>query len=370
MEFVGDRNPEPAEPTSVVNRREASVDPEVVTVEKRRRTRIVDCSRDGISIDDLPKPLVECGCGECGPMVDPLDRFDGGNGLDWSAFDTASWAQSVCPNPQPITLERAGEVFKRYAKAKLNDDSRTSKVERELSNYRKIMERDRYARENYGDNLTTALLSFRVRPIARDGVNRRWLSPIILADALIEPRSDVLRRAKSIQEHVDDYHYAWVITGTELYSTPHYHCYFWMDDPDDTVAPFDFRSAIERHCEGHMAFEEDHPKETDDGEQKAVTVRHSPVIVDTEKGTTVITEDGTKLDMSALRREIRRNENEPYHEATKGAVYVAKQLPYLCALDDPHPVDCQSAAIKWTHNAIRGYNWFGCSQLPDEPDNR
>jgi hypothetical protein len=299
-------------------------------------------------------------------MVDPLNKHDSGSGLDWAAFDTASWAQSVCSNPQPLSLERAGEVFRRYTKAKLNDNNRTSKAEQDQLNFAKIMERDRYARQQYGDNLTTAMLSFRISPIEKDWPNRRWLSPVLLADALLTFRSEVLQRAKSVQNHVNECHYAWVVTGTELYSTPHYHCYFWMDDPDDNVELFDFRSAIKRHCEGHQAFRDDHPIQTSDGEQKAVTVRYSPEIVDTEEGTTVTSDDGTILDMSCIRREIRQKKNEPYHEATKGALYIATQLPYLCGLNnDPHPVDCQSAAIRWCHCALRNQQWFGISQLSE-----
>jgi len=358
-----DRQPEPAEPTDVVEHRQHAADPETLTVAERRNSPIADISRDDISTDDLPTPLVECGCGGCGPMVDPLDRYEGGGGLDWSSFDTATWAQTVCENPQPMSIRRAGKVFRRYTKAKLADDRRTSKAERERSNYRRIMDVDRYSRDAFGGNLTTVMLSFRVSPTTADGVTRRWVSPLLLADVLSIYRQQVHNRALNIREHVDEVQYVWVTTGTEKYATPHRHLYLWCDDPDDDVRILDFRSAVRKHCEGHQACEGAHQITDSEGEHRAVTVNHDPIIVDTETGTTVETPKGTTVDMSAIRREVRRSENEPYHEATAGALYVASQLPYLCALNDgPHPVNCQSAAVKWAHNAVSNRRWFGMSQ--------
>jgi hypothetical protein len=276
-----------------------------------------------------------------------------------------TWAKGTCTEPQPLTLERAAEVFKRYARSNYNDPSKTSKVERELSSYRKIMERDRYARSEYGDNLTTAMLSFRVSPVVEDGGERRWANPLLLCDCLLAHKPRVLRTAKRVRRHVDAMEYAWVVTGTEKFSTPHWHLYLWLDDPNDDVQPFNFRNAVKAHTEGYNAFSKDHPIE-EGGEEKTVTVRHDPSVVDTEDGTHAETEEGTVLDLSPILREVRNANGEPYHEATKGAVYVASQLPYLAGLkSDAHEAEYQTAAIKWTDTAVRNRRWFGCSELPD-----
>jgi len=296
-------------------------------------------------------------------MVDPLEQFDYESALDMSFMDSTAWAKSMCPNPCPLTVERAGEVFARYARANVSKDGLTSKPERELSNYRKVMQLDRYARREYEDDLTTVLLSFRVSPIIVDGVSRRWANPILLADVLLAHRSEVLRRIRRIGRYVDGRRYCWVVTGTEKYATPHYHVYLWCDDGANDIRSTDFTYARDAHIDGYQA-SIDHHRIDPEGENGTVTIRYNPDVVDTETGTTETMDDGTTLDFTAIRRAERESNDEPYHEATKGALYVGSQLPYLAGFDiDAHPADHQTAAIKWAHCGIRGRRWFGCSQV-------
>ena len=94
-----------------------------------------------------------------------------------------------------------------------------------------------------------------------------------------------------------------------------------------------------------------------------ISVYYSPTVVDSEDGVTEEMPNGNTLDFSALRREARANNNEPYHESTKGAAYVASQLPYLASLDSSGPQSSyQSAAIKWAHSTVGDSNWFGSSR--------
>jgi len=367
-----DREREPAEPDSTIVRDATppSADPEVLTLDGRRRTRLADTGRDHVSVDALPKPLTECGCGECTDAVDPLEQSfqqspDGE--LDMTVLDALTWAKGACEEPRPLTVERAGEVFRRYARANLADPNRTSRPEDAQSRYATIMAMDRHCRREYGNGLTTAMCSFRISPVTRLGSERKWITPLQLADVVNLSRQQVVPKVRrGVRRVCDDAHYVWLLTGTEKYATPHYHVYLWADDPQDNLRSLDFSNAVDAHTDGYQASTDNHEIDPD-GDEGVVTIHHDPETVDTESGTTAEYDDGDTLDLSVVRRLERAANGEPYREATKGALYVATQLPYLAALDDdPHPVDCQTAAIKWCHNSVRNAKWFGRSQFDSD----
>lgn len=65
-------------------------DPKQPDHKARRDTRLVPESFDA---HNLPKPLVECGCGECSDRVDPLAD-------ESHAFRDVYYARDECPTPQ------------------------------------------------------------------------------------------------------------------------------------------------------------------------------------------------------------------------------------------------------------------------------
>jgi hypothetical protein len=359
-----DREAEPAEPREWITDADADPDADEVTNEDRRQTRLIDVKGRGRAVTDLPKPLIECGCGDCPDTADPLRPSEDEFGT--TIIDPSMWAAEVCPEPRPVTVGRAGEITYRYARARLKRDGETSKPEQARTRYATVMEHDRYARREYGDALTTVLLSCRVRPIVSEGIERRWAPPLALADKLFSQHDSVLRRVRgACRRHTERYKYAWVVAGTERYASPHYHVYAWCDDPDDNLRPSDFCGAINANIEAAQAYREDHPV-APDGDDGAVTIRHNPSVADVEDGTTIEREDGTMLDLTAAIRAGLKSE-VPYREATRAALYVASQFPYLSLLDaDPEPPDRQAAAIKWAHNAATNRRWFNASTLPRE----
>jgi hypothetical protein len=100
---------------------------------------------------------------------------------------------------------------------------------------------------------------------------------------------------------------------------PHEHRYFWIDDPDNEVGVENFRLALEDHLEYTMNALPEHHEIDPHGEDGAITVRHSPPLVDeTPEHEDAIREACTEMDGVDERL-----------QNTRGAQYIASQLPHL-----------------------------------------
>ncbi len=142
-------------------------DPVKIDHETRRDTRIAHPSYDARK---LPKPLVECGCGECPDAADPL----AGENEIWR---DCLWAAEQCPNPQPLTVERAAEAYVTYQKALWNHPNRTSRYERIRTQHGQLLGGARDVWEQY-DDPTILFCSLRLSPIEIQNGQRRWIEPI------------------------------------------------------------------------------------------------------------------------------------------------------------------------------------------------
>jgi len=312
------RKSEPADP---------SLDREIH--QQRRDTLIAPTNVDP---DRLPKPFLKCGCDDCSDSVSPL-----------ASDKQRTYAADKCPNPTPLTVQEAAEVYLRYQQSAWNSSNRTSKLQKGIATYGSLLGTDRELRLQY-DDLTTVLLSRRLSPIA-DG---EWITPFEIDERLHgdDTNTSVTR---SLRHHLRkfEYEYVGVTATTDSAATPHEHIYIWIDDPENTISTSDFKHPIDLHIEKTGAASKDHR------EGEAITVRHDPPLVNTEPNKidhiqeTCLTADGGSLP---------RN--------TRGAQYLANQLPHLSLADriDPNGTveieQIDGGAIAWAtpHKWLRSSN--------------
>lgn len=320
----------------------------------RRATPIAD--PQSFDIHDLPTPLAECGCGDCSDSVDPL--YEG------TRFDTLPnrYATDECPNPRPVTVERAGKLFRRYMISAVRDDSRppypVNRVERRYAN---IMEADRRMVEHFGDDLTTVLISRRLSPLSAE--ESRWLTPLTV-DARLHEEGAIRAIRRAVNRDLDGRDFEWLrmTATTEGCATPHEHRLIWVDDPEDEIRATDFENVVNLHVDHTTgATREDHP--VVDSESDAVSVKTDVEYADVpESVTSVIDHSETGDDTSSAAN-------------TCAAQYLGSQLPYWPlntavggngdargddASDDTHGADAaawQGAAIRWAS----GRRWLGSS---------
>lgn len=294
--------------------------------QRRRSTRLAPSN---VKTSRLPKPLLECGCGDCPEHVDPL--ADSGD---------TTLAADACHNPQPMTVERGTDVLLRYQRAAWNSDSRTSKYERSLGKYQSLLEADRQMRRQYDGRLTTVMLTRRLSPIERG----QWVTPYELDQRLHSPDRSV---NDALRYRLRDYAYEYlgVAATTDSAATPHEHIYLWIDDSDDEINPSLFTSLIEKHVtvvtgasgEKHRVGE-------------AITVEHNPPLVDhvPNRISRILDDSTTTADGSV-----------PVN--TAGAQYLASQLPFLpigdvyCADVEVDEAVIDGATVAWVgaHDTIR-----------------
>ena len=302
---------EPADPTAV----------EVGNLPDRESTPLASRNFDPTN---LPAPFVQCGCGECLSMDDPL--ADSGV-PEAMAIDT-------CPEPMPVSVGKSGEIYRAYAVAETQRPDWTDRRSRARNRYRRVMNADRRFRREF--DLTTVLLSLRLSPITDDG---RWHSSLRLDTWLHEPAS-LIRKALRYQikrKRGLDYEYVTVTAGTSVCATPHRHILLWIDDPHDKICAEMFSDVIDKHVtKVPTAYSEDH--EITEGRGGAVSVETDP---------------------SVHLSEHRADSAEYGHPQTLAATYVATQLPHLDALQgENNSVANQTAAVCW----CSPYNWFSASR--------
>jgi hypothetical protein len=206
--------------------------------------------------------------------------------------------------------------------------------------YRRIVNTCRMCQQEY-DDLHTVMLSLRLSP-----TTNHWLPPGIMFDAVWDAwrkrAKDRLRRF--LDKNAGRWEYVEVIAGTDYFASPHYHIYVWVDG---AVKPSDFEHVVD-------AYVADCPFAPDDGtghdiEGRAVIVR------------------GPDDQEYATDHAVRDDLNAEHGVPTKGAVYVAGQIPNLVEYDqytdddgkvkariDPprHVLDHGVTADASTHTAV------------------
>lgn len=337
-------------------------DPETVDHNVRRQARIAP---SWVTVSNIPNPLLECGCGECPDGVDPL------------ADDTEPWRDVLsvaenCDAPIPMTIERAATTTYAYETAAYHSD-RTSRFERVRDTHGRYMDAERELLERWNGEVTTGLLSLRIRPVDEvpkgeveegGGANygltsvadaeddstesdggetvRRWWPPVQIDNRLHDGWEYVRDRLRAHLESFE-YGYCWVVGTTDSAATPHLHVLLWIRDPDEEITVEHLRPAVEsfvRNTTG--AYPDDHP--VSPGESDAAVTRHDPPRCD-------------GIDDDQLLHIYHERGDEGFPINTAGFNYVMNQRPEWCMRevvenDDVGRgavdyVDLDGAAIAW-----------------------
>ena len=218
-------------------------DTDSIDHQSRRSTRLVHSSFD---THQLPKPLVECGCSECTESVDPLAD-------ESHVFRDVSSAKESCPQPRPMTVERAAEAYAVYQKASLNAPDRTSELERTRNRHGRLLGGDIELRYRM-DNPTLIFLSLRVSPILIQNGRRQWIHPVTLDSRIADSWENT---RSTLSYHLKDYwyEYVWITATTSSAATPHRHILVYVDDPDDDIGIEVPRAAVSSFWENTQGAE-------------------------------------------------------------------------------------------------------------------
>jgi len=253
------------------------------------------------------------------------------------------------------TVENVGDAGVTYLKIQKSNwnGEMTSKYERQLhGTYPRILEADRHFQAEY-DGVTTAMLTRRLSPIDDSG---GWLTPWECNEMLHGGGvHKSVRRA--IDYHLGDYRYEWVAVTAPTTSagTPHEHIYLWVEDPADDLTTEHFAPALKKHLKYCQNAYEKHHQYRADGTDGAVTVQHDPDLFDRLP-------EGF---FSISKHSQTRAETGIVYRNTRGAVYLATQLPHLHLgdyyngqRDNPPQALFEGAAMSW----ISPHNWFRSSR--------
>jgi hypothetical protein len=317
-----------ADDYGISTKKSEPADPRRVDHEHRRQTRLApDEYEHGLS-----DPFYECGCDDCPDVVDPLADASAG-------FEVVSKAADMCPNPRPVTVEKAREIYLRYQYTAWKDRPWRSKLEQTQDAVGKLYGAERSVFERMG-NPTLVFLSLRLSPIERDDDgSRRWVHPSLLMSRLADSWDNV-KSVLRYQLREYDSEYAWIIGFTDSAATPHRHVAVYVDDPDNEIGVGVAESAVKshvRHCPG--ATEKDHPVEK--GQNDAAIVEH-----DISKA---LLSDETISNVYAARR------TESFSLPSVRFSYMMNQQPHWALknvydpTDDTHAdsVAVDGAAIAW-----------------------
>lgn len=260
--------------------------------------------------------------------------------------DFADIPDALIENGKPLTVGEAMKTYVKIVRSNWNSEKYTSKYERHLNLYRRILHADRCVQQQFSD-VTTVLFTRRLSPLKDEG---EWLTPWKCNEML---HGDSVQRSirESLSYSLDPFDWEWigVTAPTEGAGTPHEHLYLWIDDPDDAITTDHIEPALEKHLK-HCAhaYENDHQYQQD-GSDGAITIKHTPPI-DPEW-------------RKKVAKQIIREETAPKPN-TAGAIYLASQLAHLSVSDyysseqDAPDQLLEGAALAWASP----YNWFRASQ--------
>lgn len=335
----------------------------------REATRVAP-ERVDVTSDGFPNPLTECGCGECPARVDPLADEDAVSTAFSDVLDRAVWAAEECPQPRPVTVQRAGRIFYVYQTAAMNRPDWSSRLDDVKNTHGRYLGAERDLLNEWGEDVSTALLSLRLSPVVdvdedadRSGDDygvtsgpsdssasgRRWVPPLVLDNRLSEGWGYVRDR---LGDHLAsfEWEYAWVVSTTESAASPHLHVYIWVRDPDDDLSVDHVRPAVESFVRNTRGADEEHHRVTA-GESDAAVVETTPrrASIGDEQALYVFRERG----------------REPFERNTAGYTYLLNQRPEW-ALKRVHSGESakedereqlQGAGIAW----VSGNDWIGSS---------
>jgi hypothetical protein len=153
--------------------------------------------------------------------------------------------------------------------------------------------------------------------------------------------------------------YIWTLTGTEEWATPHVHCYLYYHDAEDEVTHEDFAplvhefissstyAATDAHlgadCSDGETITDSCPADADiplaDG---VVSIEHDPLRVNPDHLATDVNTDNVFKRLSRDPRGVKRLSDGDIQ--TRGAVYVASQLPGWALVGGENPAHAEFAA--------------------------
>lgn len=315
-------------------------DPRRVDHVARREVRIAP---PDIGVTNLPKAFIECGCGSCPDVVDPLAGDD-------SVFRDLRSAREECSEPQPVTMERAREAYLRYQKAAENGGEFPSLLQRTRAQHGKLMDAERQVLDEMGDP-TLLFLSLRLSPIEHDNDNRYWVHPTRLDERLQDAWEPVKRKLRRRLAGFD-FEYAAITSVTTSAATPHKHVLIYVDDPDNEVGIEVAQSAVESHvnnCKG--AYEDDHRVEK--GNSDAGIVFYNPPVAE-------------KVPEETLLNILRYHDGDGFPSNTVPMLYIANQRPHWVIANvydgtsdiDADDVLVDGGAVAWAAQ----YDWFSSSR--------
>lgn len=309
-------------------------DPCDINHSQRRSTRLVSESFD---VDDLPKPLVECGCGSCHDGYDPLANRSG--------FRDFSYAQNQCDDPRAVTVERAGEIYVRYQKSADNDGNRYSLLQKCRKQQYKYMRAESRLRRRMHDP-TLIFLSLRVSPIRIECGKREWVNPVVLDNRI----SDAWGNVKSVLDYqLKDFwwEYCWVTAGTDSAATPHRHVLIYVKDSNNEVTVDMVRAAVESFKRNAKGAERASHAVTA-GESDAGMLFHDPPLAEQSMANRDYEVHGALSRITTVHLYYALNQRP--HWALKNVYDGDEQT-------DSGSVDVQAAAIAWASNN----HWIGSS---------
>lgn len=136
---------------------------------------------------------------------------------------------------------------------------------------------------------------------------------------------------------------------TRSAGTPHEHIYLWIEDPDNTISTDDLAPALGKHLSNCPNAYEKHHSYRSDGTDGAITVQHSPTIVQKAP--------------ERIHGVLEKSAGPPVPN-TRGSQYLAAQLAHLPLADfydgqrenPPGPL-IEGAALAWASP----HHWFRAS---------
>lgn len=265
-----------------------------------------------------------------------------------STVDVDRLPEPLRDGGEPLSVGEARDSYGKLESWNSNreDTDYPPKHKQHLRLFARIMEADRLLQERFSGYQTTVMLTRRLSPLDSQD---NWLTPWELCEMLLGGGiSRSVRQAINYHLGSYDFEYVAVTSGTRKAATPHEHIYLWVDDPNDTIEPEMLRAALERHTERCAnAYEKDHAVRAD-GNGGAITVRHETESYDKKP-------DNLK--------EILEGET-PNYPNTRGAYYVASQLPHLPASgiggsEKPEPTNAEldAGVTAW----LSPHRWFKSS---------
>ena len=259
----------------------------------------------------------------------------------------------VTDKGEAVTVVEAGETYLKVQRSNWQDDTLTSKYERHKSEtYPRILEADRHFRTKY-DGVTTAMLTRRLSPLDEAG---EWLT-LWECNEMLHGGGVHKSIRGTLNYQLDAFEFEWigVTAPTRSAGTPHEHIYLWIDDPDDDVTVDQIVPARDKHLKYCTNAYKKHHQYRADGTGGAVTVQHSPELIDfaPDEFFSIVENSPTYAETGKV------------WENTKGVQYLASQLAHLPVGDfydsqreNPPQALFEGAALAWATPR----DWFRASR--------